>query len=103
MDGTYCATCGAKLDEAPTLFPEPAASCPTCGSLTRFDQAGRSVSVTVRSVADAILQAPIARASGSALDSTVCTDRESVTDPSGPRHITDRLVVMGRCLEWTAG
>jgi len=60
------------------------------------------VSVTIRTIGfDALLQAPTATASASALDATVWTSSGSITDPSGPRHVTDRLVVMGRRLEWT--
>jgi hypothetical protein len=33
-------------------------------------------------------------------DATVRTDSGDATDPSGLRHVTDRLVVMGRLLEW---
>jgi len=35
MDGIYCADCGAKQDEAPTLLPNRRPPCPRCGSLAR--------------------------------------------------------------------
>jgi len=39
LDGIYCNTCGAKLDEAPTLLPDQRPPCPACGSLARrFEQ-----------------------------------------------------------------
>jgi hypothetical protein len=39
MDGTLCNTCGAKLEEAPTLLPDQRPPCPRCGSLARrFEQ-----------------------------------------------------------------
>jgi hypothetical protein len=102
MDRTHCANCGAELDEASTLLPDQRLPCPTCGSLTRrFDETGRLVLVTVRAASfDAILQAPTATASASALDATVRTESRSITDPSGRPHVTDQLVVMGRHLEW---
>jgi hypothetical protein len=35
MDGIYCADCGAKQDEAPTLLSDQRPPCPRCGSLAR--------------------------------------------------------------------
>jgi hypothetical protein len=115
MDGIHCNDCGAKLDEAPTPLPDQRPPCPRCGSLARrFDRdatdqiaisdsgsATDAITVTRTVGFDAVLvTAQPATVTVAAHDATVRTDSGDATDPSGLRHVTDRLVVMGRLLEW---
>jgi hypothetical protein len=68
MDGIYCNTCGAKLEEAPTLLPDQRPPCPACGSLARrFEQV----------ITDQIALS----------DSGTATDTLSVTKTDGPATI----------------
>jgi hypothetical protein len=114
IDGIYCKHCGMGLNEDPTLLPDQRPPCPRCGSLARrFEQeitdqialSDRGTSTDALNVAKtdgsaAIAHAQTATVTVRAHDATVRTDSGDATDPSGPRHITDRLVVMGRWLDW---
>jgi hypothetical protein len=114
MDGIYCNDCGTELDEAPTLLPDQRPPCPQCGSLgRRFEQditdrialsdggtATDALSVTRTDGSTTNVHAQTATMTITAHDATVRTETQA-RGFRGPRRLTDRLVVMGRCLDWT--
>lgn len=124
MDGIACGTCGAKLEEAPTLLPPRRPPCPRCGSLgRRFEQeitdritlsdggtASDALSVTKTDGSATIAHAQTATLTVTAHDATVSVEAqaevaEGVGEALPPtveaRRIIDHLVVQGRSLWWT--
>jgi hypothetical protein len=123
-DGIHCDYCGHPLDEDPTLLPEQRPPCPRCGSLARrleqevtdqiplFDSgtASDALSVSKPDGSTTIAHAQTATLTVRAHDATVQTisahsipsaEQFGVPTIRPAQHITDRLVVMGRLLEWT--
>jgi hypothetical protein len=118
-----CDDCGAELDEAATLPPDQRPPCPRCGSVARRSEREITDQITLSDSGTATDALSVTKADGSATiahaqtatltvtahDATVQTinahgipsaEQLGVPTIRGVRHVTDRLVVMGRHLEW---